>query len=110
MVPNENHKIFKVKLNGENVLSLQENGQLYIEDPDEDIALDITFAESHIVTGDANGDEVIDEKDAINVASHILKDYPEKFYEYAADINDDGVIDITDILLIIKKAKELKQQ
>ena len=110
MVPNENHKIFKVKLNGENVLSELENGQLYIEDPDEDIALDITFAEEHIEMGDANGDRAIDRKDAKNVASHILKDSNGSFYGYAADMNDDGVINITDILLIIKKAKELNQE
>ncbi|MBR2203157.1 MAG: leucine-rich repeat protein [Prevotella sp.] len=111
LVPNENHKIFKVKLNGVDVLSELENGQLYIEDPDEDIALDITFAENHIEMGDTNGDRAIDEKDAKHVAGHIIKKNSiDSFYGYAADMNDDGVINITDILLIIKKAKELNQE
>lgn len=106
IIPNDNYKIFKVKLNGEDVMSEIENGELYIEDPDEDIQLSVTFAEDQIEIGDVNGDEVFDEADVKNTANHIIKKPSSSFFEYAADMNDDGIINITDILLIIKKAKE----
>lgn len=85
-----------------------ENNYLLIDEPEEDLSLSVTFAEEHIEMGDANGDDAIDEKDAIDTASHILKKTPSSFYDYAVDMNDDGVIDITDVLLIIQQVKESK--
>lgn len=106
--PDFNYKILKIKLNGKDVISELENNYLLIDEPEEDLSLSVTFAEEHIEMGDANGDDAIDEKDAIDTASHILKKTPSSFYDYAVDMNDDGVIDITDVLLIIQQVKESK--
>lgn len=106
ITPQNGYKIFKVKLNGKDSMSELENGALLIEDVEEDLTLSVAFAEERIEMGDANGDEVVDESDVKDVANHILKNTPSPFFGYAADMNDDDMINITDILLIIKKNKE----
>lgn len=102
--PNTGYNIMKLRLNNEDVLSELENGTLFIEEPEENMNLSVTFADDNIVLYDANGDGEINSLDAISVAKDILKNTPEKFYEYAADVNDDGVINITDAAIIISNS------
>lgn len=52
--------------------------------------------------GDANGDGVINGLDVACVARHIIGLTPTDFSLWAADINDDGRIDITDVTRIIR--------
>lgn len=54
--------------------------------------------------GDANGDGVIDGLDAACVARHVIGLTPAAFSAWAADVNDDGRINITDVTLIIAKS------
>jgi hypothetical protein len=110
ITPLDGYKIFKMKLNGEDSVSELKNGALLIEDAEEDLTLSVVFAEERIEIGDANGDEVVDESDAIGVANHILRNTPSPFFGYAIDMNDDGIINITDILLVIKKIKEYRTE
>ena len=52
--------------------------------------------------GDVNGDGTINGLDAACVARHIIGLTPTDFSLWAADMNDDGRIDITDVTRIIK--------
>jgi len=52
------------------------------------------------VPGDVNGDIEIDEADVQAVLSHIQGETPTFFDEAAADVNEDGVVDYKDALLI----------
>lgn len=101
--PMEGYWLMKAKLNGEDILSQIINGQIIIEEPEDDQKLELVFAENGVFLGDANGDKVTNEEDAHIVAKHLLKNTPENFRGYAADMNDDGQINITDIILIISK-------
>ena len=56
--------------------------------------------------GDANEDGVVDEKDIEAVVNYILYDETENFNYNNADMNDDEVINATDIVLIVAKIKE----
>ncbi len=101
--PNEGYIVKKIKLNDENVTSQQENGKLFIEEPEENMTLSVFFADTSIQDGDVNGDKRINEEDACKTAKHIIKDTPQDFYDYWADVNNDNKIDITDIIIIIAK-------
>lgn len=96
------YTIVKAIMNGSNVIADIENGCLSIEEAEEDINLYIVFGTENYLWGDANGDHILNDDDVITVANKILKKNPSVFYKYAADMNDDGVINITDIILIIK--------
>ena len=50
--------------------------------------------------GDVNGDGVVDETDVNDVISHVQGDTPEDFDAVAADVNEDGVVNYDDALLI----------
>lgn len=54
--------------------------------------------------GDANGDGVVDGADVACVARHVIGLTPAAFSAWAADVNDDGRINITDVTLIIAKS------
>ena len=57
--------------------------------------------ETKIVAGDATGDETVNLLDAIRVFRYTV-DNTVKINVKAADINENGVVDITDALLILK--------
>lgn len=103
ILPNEGYSIKKVKLNGENVTSMIESGGLLIEEPEENLTVSIIFADNRIKDGDVNGDGVINKTDAIILMEHIVKKTPETFFDYASDLDDNDVINITDGLRIIYK-------
>lgn len=52
------------------------------------------------VSGDANGDGVVDVADITAIAAHILGNTPEAFDLVAADANIDGTIDVADITAV----------
>ena len=55
--------------------------------------------------GDANGDGSINIADAVATVTHILGETSDgNFYRYAADMNNDSVIDIFDVTLIVNAA------
>lgn len=101
--PDNGFSIKRFKVNGENVTSEIENGQYLVDEPEEDIDMTIVFADNNIVDGDSNGDGIINDDDAIITGNYLLKKSPAPFYIYASDINEDEIINITDILLIISK-------
>jgi hypothetical protein len=51
--------------------------------------------------GDANGDNVTTKEDVADIENFIFGGIPENFDEVAADANDDGEVNITDIVVII---------
>ncbi len=102
----EGYYLKKVRLNGENVTSQIEEGKLFIEEPEEDLMISVVFANNSIVDGDVNGDGIINLSDVVDAASYILKNTPHSFYKYAADINNDEAINITDMVIIQRRCKE----
>lgn len=50
------------------------------------------------MSGDVNGDNIVDISDYIGVANYILGHAPDGFNETAADVNNDGKIDISDYI------------
>lgn len=54
------------------------------------------------IKGDANGDGVVDIADVVATAQYILGLEPNPFVLDAADMNDDGEITVTDVVLIIR--------
>ena len=50
------------------------------------------------MTGDINGDGVVDVSDYIGIANFILGSAPEGFNEKTADVNNDGNIDVSDYI------------
>lgn len=105
LMPNEGFRILKVKLDGVDVLSSLSNNQIEIEEPEEDHSLIVVFANEGVNIGDANGDLTVDYADVTAITNYLLKKSPMSFYDYAADLNDDGVVNITDVLLLISKIK-----
>lgn len=59
-------------------------------------------------SGDVNGDGVIDEKDVNELSLAILLKPSYKYVSYAADVDGNGRIDMTDIVTLINKIKSLK--
>jgi hypothetical protein len=51
--------------------------------------------------GDANGDNVTTKEDIVDIENFIFGVIPEDFDEVAADANDDGEVNVTDIVVII---------
>ena len=101
-VPEDGFVINRVKLNGENVTTQLENGKLCIEEPEENLSISVTFADTSIAMGDVNGDGVINETDAICIVRSILNNNPEQVFEYAGDLNGDGEVNITDCVILVK--------
>ncbi len=99
--PEEGHSIRKIKLNGKNAMSLIENGKILIEEPEENIEISFVFGDNSIKNGDVNGDGVIDKNDAILLMHYIVKNESDKIYDYASDMNEDDIIDVTDTAIII---------
>jgi len=52
------------------------------------------------ILGDVNNDGNVDEYDVNDIVSHIQGNTPEGFNEQAADVNEDGVVDYKDALII----------
>ena len=105
MTPDKGHSIYKVKLNGENVTQLLEDGKLFIEEPEENLEVSIIFADNSIKSGDVNGDGVVDEDDVIDMMYYIVKDDLDVFYEYVSDANGDDIINVTDVIILINNIK-----
>lgn len=59
-----------------------------------------------VLEGDVNGDGVVNETDAIDVATYILGKTPTGFKKDAADINKDDMVNVADIVLINKIIKK----
>lgn len=104
LAPEKGYRIMKVKLNGEEKISELEENRLLIEEPEENLTLQVTFADVNIQLGDSNGDQTIDSVDIFTIADYILKKYPQ-IIDYAADMNDDGVINVTDIVILVREIK-----
>ena len=108
IAPKDGFYLKNVRLNNENVTSQVNTGKLYIEEPEENMNISVVFADEKIVMGDANGDRKIDSQDVIDTANYVLKNTPETFYNYATDMNDDGIINITDIIIMRSNLNEEK--
>ena len=85
------------------MISQIEDGKLFFEEPEENMKLSVIFADASIEQGDVNGDATIDQTDVISIAKYILKNPPQDFYDYWGDMNDDGKVNITDIILVNSK-------
>lgn len=103
LVPNSGYKIMRATLNDENIIPYLSDGEYEIEEPEDDLKLIVIFDDASIEQGDVNGDRVLNDTDAIGIANYVLKRAPEQFHDYWADVNGDGVIDITDIIILISK-------
>lgn len=97
---NNGYHLKKVRMNGTDVTSSLNNNILFIEEPEEDFTVSVVFADDNIAMGDVNGDGTVNSTDVLAVANYILKSPPETFYDYAADMNDDDDINITDAIII----------
>ena len=102
-IPNDGYKLVKLELNGKNVLSEVDEDKLFIEEPEQNFTLSVTFADANIELGDVNGDGIINEKDAKAIMNYILKNVGEDFHDYWSDMNGDNIINITDAILIVRK-------
>ena len=67
-----------------------------------------TIKEIGGVDGDANGDEVVNAADIVEVVNHIMGTSSEKFNFNAADINHDGVVNAADIVQIVNLIMEAR--
>lgn len=52
--------------------------------------------------GDANGDDQITKADVMAILGYLLGDAPDGFDVNAADLNGDGMVTITDALLLME--------
>ena len=59
------------------------------------------FNRSQILPGDVNGDGMVSNSDVVAVLNRILGGESDNFNEAAADVNKDGIITITDALIIV---------
>ena len=58
------------------------------------------------IRSDANDDGKINITDVTTIASYLLGDVPEVFFEDSADANKDGKINITDVTTVAGKLLE----
>ena len=105
IIPNDGYYLKKVKLNNNRVEDEVEENTYLIEEPEENLTLDVVFANENIEMGDANGDGQVNMTDVEQVMNKILKRTDGTFYDYYSDMNDDDVINVTDALRIISKLK-----
>jgi hypothetical protein len=63
-----------------------------------------------IEKGNANDDEEVDEKDIVDIVNYMMGKQTStgKFDENEADINGDNMINIADIIKIVKKIKQMR--
>ena len=63
---------------------------------------EIVEIETEVVLGDANGDGTVDANDIVDIVNHTMGNPTStgKFNKKAADINEDGVVNIADIVAI----------
>ena len=99
----EDYKLMKVVLDQQNITKEVNNSELLIEEPETNMSLYVYFGDINISMGDVNGDGEINVNDITKTAQYILKSNPKDFYDFWADMNDDGIINITDVLLIISE-------
>ena len=57
--------------------------------------------ETDFSNGDANGDDEVTVADAVDTISFLLGGNPDGFDAAAVDMNGDGVVTVTDIILIL---------
>ena len=65
----------------------------------DDISFKVTIIE--VIPGDANGDKKVDAEDIVTITDYLVGKSPENFSIENADVNLDGVINITDIIQIV---------
>lgn len=53
--------------------------------------------------GDVNDDNEADKKDLKAIVSYIMGDIPKDFNKYAADVNDDGKVNVRDVVVFTSK-------
>ena len=65
---------------------------------------------SIIDKGDANSDEEVDAKDIVDIVNHTMGKQTStgKFDEDEADINEDSIINIADIIKIVRKIRQIR--
>ena len=68
--------------------------------PANDVIITGTF-EKDIISGDANGDGVVNVTDIVEIVNDILGHPSAKFDPIAADVNGDGVVNVTDIVSVV---------
>jgi hypothetical protein len=54
-----------------------------------------------LTIGDANGDDIVNAADIVEVVNYIMGNPSEKFNRATADVNGDGVVNAADIVLIV---------
>ena len=54
-----------------------------------------------VVTGDANGDGVVDVADVVAIVNYILQQPDDHFDTVAADVNGDNTIDVSDVVAVV---------
>ena len=105
ITPDEGFVVKKIKIGDKNITNQFVNGKLYIEEPDANFTISVVFANNGIVDGDVNGDGIVDNVDVKCIMNYIVKKSNSIFYDYATDVNDDDVENITDAILINNKLK-----
>ena len=55
------------------------------------------------IPGDANGDGIVDANDIVEIANYIMGKASKSFIFSAADVTEDGKVDIADIIKIVKQ-------
>lgn len=60
--------------------------------------------------GDVNGDGEVDEQDIEEMANAIIGQPSDKFKTYTADLNSDDVVNVADLVLLIKKVMSKTQE
>jgi hypothetical protein len=60
-----------------------------------------TFLAYQALPGDANSDNIVNVNDIQVVVSYMLEQNPYPFVFYAADVNEDGEVNVLDIFAII---------
>lgn len=61
-----------------------------------------------VISGDANGDNVVNAADIVEVVNYIMGSPSASFDEKAADVNGDGVVNAADIVLIVNNIMNTK--
>ena len=66
----------------------------------------VTYKESDLLLGDADGNGEVNNADAVAVLRHLVDNTPSNFVPENADVNQDGRIDNADAVLILRMLVE----
>lgn len=62
----------------------------------------LTISAPDILIGDANSDHVVDMNDVVAIKEAIMGIIPDNYNEQAADVNQDGVVNVADIVMLLR--------